>query len=72
VARIFPNADACLRLIRALAGETHENWLDAHRYLNDLKEHKKTQLRQAAWRQPTMTAFAELDPQNHRDLNSSC
>jgi putative transposase len=50
VVRIFPNADACRRLVRALAVETHENWLEAHRYLNmnDLKEHKKTQLRQAA------------------------
>ena len=50
VVRIFPNSDACLRLIRALAVETHENWLEAHRYLNmnDLREHKKTELRQAA------------------------
>ncbi len=50
VVRIFPNAEACLRLVRALAVETHENWLEAHRYLNmnDLKEHKKTYLRQAA------------------------
>jgi putative transposase len=50
VVRIFPNAEACLRLVRALAVETHENWLEAHRYLNmnDLKEHKKTHLRQAA------------------------
>jgi putative transposase len=50
VVRIFPNSAACRRLIRALAVETHENWLEAHRYLNmnDLKEHKKTQLRQAA------------------------
>jgi hypothetical protein len=33
-----------------LAVETHENWLEAHRYLNmdDLKEHKKDQLREAA------------------------
>ena len=48
--RSFPNADACRRLVRALAVETHENWLEAHRYLNmnDLKEHKKIQLRQAA------------------------
>ena len=48
--RIFPNSDACLRLIRALAVETHENWLEAHRCLNmnDLTEHKKTELRQAA------------------------
>jgi transposase-like protein len=39
-----------LRLVRALAVETHENWLEANRYLNmdDLREHKKTELRQAA------------------------
>jgi transposase-like protein len=50
VVRIFPNSDACRRLVRALAVETHENWLEAHRYLNmnDLKEHKKTHFRQAA------------------------
>ena len=50
VVRIFPNSDACRRLVRALAVETHENWLEAHRYLNmnDLKEHKKIQFRQAA------------------------
>ena len=50
VLRIFPNEDSCLRLIRALAVETHENWLEANRYLNmnDLKEIKKADLRQAA------------------------
>ena len=50
VVRIFPNTEACLRLARALAVETHENWLEAHRYLNmnDLREHKKTHLRRAA------------------------
>ena len=49
VVRIFPNAEACQRLVRALAVETHENWLEAHRYLNmnDLREHKKTYLRKA-------------------------
>jgi transposase-like protein len=49
VVRIFPNAEACQRLVRALAVETHENWLEAHRYLNmnDLREHKKIHLRQA-------------------------
>jgi transposase-like protein len=43
VVRIFPNAQSCLRLVRALAIETHENWLEQHRYLNmdDLREHKK-------------------------------
>jgi putative transposase len=36
--------------VRALAVETHENWLEARRYLKgeDLKEHKKDQLREAA------------------------
>lgn len=43
VVRIFPNEASCLRLIRALAVETHENWIEAHRYLdmNLLKEYKK-------------------------------
>lgn len=47
VVRIFPNAASCLRLIRALAVETHENWLEATRYLNmaHLDEHKKELLR---------------------------
>jgi transposase-like protein len=50
VVRIFPNAESCLRLVRALAVETHENWLEANRYLNmdDLKELKKAELRKAA------------------------
>ena len=33
VVRIFPNGESCLRLVRALAVETHENWLEQHRYL---------------------------------------
>jgi putative transposase len=50
VVRIFPDAASCLRLVRALAVEAHENWLEAIRYLNmeHLKEHKKQMLRQAA------------------------
>jgi putative transposase len=50
VVRIFPNAESCLRLIRALCVETHENWLEAHRYLNMdfLRELKKETLRKAA------------------------
>lgn len=50
VVRIFPNVASCLRLVRALAVEMHENWIEATRYLNmeDLKEHKKEQLRRAA------------------------
>jgi len=50
VVRIFPNADSCLRLVRALAVETHENWIEATRYLNMdlLREHKKQLLREVA------------------------
>jgi len=50
VIRIFPNERSCLRLVRALAVETHENWIEAIRYLNMdlLKEHKKDRLRSAA------------------------
>ena len=33
VVRIFPNAESCLRLILALAAETHERWLTGQRYL---------------------------------------
>lgn len=47
VIRIFPNAESCLRLVRALAVELHENWIEATRYLNMdlLKEHKKEAIR---------------------------
>ena len=50
VVRIFPNTDSCLRLVRALAVETHGNWMEANRYINmnDLREHKKLALRNAA------------------------
>ena len=50
VVRIFPHAESCLRLVRALAVEMHENWLEATRYLNmeHLKEHKKEALRALA------------------------
>jgi putative transposase len=43
VVRIFPNEQSCLRLVRALAVETHENWIEAHRYLdmNLLKESRQ-------------------------------
>ena len=43
VVRIFPNAAGCLRMIRALAVEMHENWIEAIRYLNmePLREQNK-------------------------------
>jgi len=53
IIRIFPNRESCLRLIRALAVETHEGWLEAHRYLNmsflrELKKEKFLQLEKVA------------------------
>ena len=50
VVRIFPNAESCLRLIRALCVETHEAWLEDNRYLNMtlLAEQKKELMRLAA------------------------
>lgn len=49
VVRIFPNTDSCLRLVRALAVETHEEWIEGTRYLNMelLREHKKLTLKKA-------------------------
>ncbi len=46
VIRIFPNPNSCLRLMRALAAEIHEDWIEQHRYLNMelLREHKKMKL----------------------------
>jgi putative transposase len=48
VVRIFPNEASCLRLIRALAVEIHEDWLETHRYLNmeALAEQRKSQRRE--------------------------
>jgi putative transposase len=50
VVRIFPNGASCLRLIRALAVEIHEDWVEATRYLNMevLKEQLKEQRRELA------------------------
>ena len=50
IVRVFPNGESCLRLIRALAVETHEDWLEANRYINMklLKEHKRELIKEAA------------------------
>jgi putative transposase len=47
VVRIFPNAAAYLRLVRALAVELDETWIEAMQYLNmePLAEQKKEALR---------------------------
>jgi len=34
VVRIFPDQASCLRLVRAIAAETHEEWMEGSRYLN--------------------------------------
>lgn len=34
IVRIFTDEACCLRLLRALAVETHEEWIDGNRYLN--------------------------------------
>src|SRR5262249_52380631 len=69
VVRIFPNGDSCLRLVRALAVETHENWLEQHRYLNmdDLREHKKEALR----REPARRS-SSMPPANARSACDTC
>ena len=48
--RIFPNEASCLRLIRALACEQHEEWLDGPVYLDmqPLREALKPSLQLAA------------------------
>jgi len=44
VVRIFPDEASCLRLIRAVASEQHEEWMEGSRYLNAdlLREQIKT------------------------------
>jgi putative transposase len=46
VIRIFPNEASALRLLRALAVEIHEDWLETPRYLNmeALREQRKTEV----------------------------
>ena len=50
VVRIFPNSASCLRLVRALAAEIHDGWIEADRYLDMslLEEHKRERLRALA------------------------
>ena len=44
VVRIFPDEASCLRLVRAVAAEQHEEWMEGSRYLNTslLREHLST------------------------------
>jgi hypothetical protein len=59
VIKIFPNEQSCLPLIRALAVEIHEDWIEAHRYLNmeTLREQRKEL---HCWRPPKVNATAYL------------
>ena len=43
VVRIFPNREACLRLVTALAVEHSEEWITGRRYLDmeELREHRQ-------------------------------
>lgn len=45
VVRIFPNRDACLRLVTALAVEQSEEWITGRRYLDmeELSEQRRTE-----------------------------
>jgi transposase-like protein len=46
VVRIIPNDESCLSLIGTLAIDTHENWIEANRFLDmsQLAETKRTLL----------------------------
>lgn len=50
VVRIFPHEQGCLRLIRALVAEQHEEWLDGPVYLDmqPLRDQLKPALQLAA------------------------
>jgi putative transposase len=49
VVRIFPDREACLRLVSALAVEQSEEWLTGRRYLDmeELREHRHSEKREA-------------------------
>ena len=48
VVRIFPNPQACLRLVSALAVEQSEEWVTGRRYLDmeELREHRRSEERE--------------------------
>jgi len=49
VVRIFPNREACLRLVTALAVEQSEEWVTSRRYLDmrELEEHRREEREEA-------------------------
>jgi putative transposase len=52
VVRIFPNREACLRLVTALAVEQSEEWVTGRRYLEmgELNEHRREKPQAKGWR----------------------
>ena len=58
VIRIFPNEESALRLIRALAVEIHEDWIEAHRYLNMEMLREQNVSNFNSWRPPKVNAPA--------------
>ena len=50
VVRIFPDEASCLRLVRAVASEQHEEWLEGSRYVNvePLREQASAQRKELA------------------------
>ena len=52
VVRIFPDEASCLRLVRAVAAEQHEEWMEGSRYLNaDLLREAITTMKNAPMKQ---------------------
>ncbi len=58
VVRIFPNREACLRLVTALAAEQSEEWVTGRRYL-DMRELEEQRLREEAERGAKEVALME-------------
>ena len=65
--RIFPDEASCLRLVRALAVEIHEEWVDENRYLDmDLLQiHRKAQTQAAETKRPGGEGAAPPSPAPH-------
>ena len=68
--RIFPNREACLRLVTALAVETSEEWLTGRRYL-DIEELKQERSREEAGGEVVFTdrregTFRPISPSLYR------
>ena len=59
VVRIFPNEASCLRLVRAVAAEMHEEWMEGSRYLNMEPLREQLALREGM----TMAAWGRRGPQ---------